>query len=286
MKKHSFSYVSYIHFAGIALWLIAAIFDFVYDSAAVGFMRLGGLVALSVGSFFQCFLLRGKEGLNADYFLFNFILVLKTAIALIMFFFTGAFGNIHSENAAHVARSVILSLCVLLLAVNFFTEKIYLRKKLAVYGENAAINTALPRIVSVALNGASFIYAVSLTVTILLYALACGLIGPLWLVFGTIIYSLFGVLTFTVLLGKGKLPSSIAFLLLAVAKFVIALVLYLILGFSLDASMESKAFAPAYIVFVYIDVVTVCMVFAVEVVAACFLFKAVFKRKVVRQTSL
>ncbi len=271
MKNNKIPVTTYLHLAGFALFIVTSVLGYVIEKSPASFALLGGYVIFLILSALQNGMIGGGEAQGAGNFGYNFALLVKSAIILCMFLIPGTFGNIHSDEAVDVARAVLLFACAVFVIVNYYAEKIRLMRAVSSFG-GAMLNSDMPPFIARTEQYFALVYTTLIIATIIVYALARGAIGPLWLICGAAVYAAFSVAGFSMLLGKNGLGRDVCFAAVSLLKFVIPFILYVIYGRHVDPSLESTVFLTAYRVLVYVDVAALCIGLAADIFAAYFAF--------------
>lgn len=233
---------------------------------------MAGFAVFALFSIIQVKILNKTQSIRETVFVFNLLLFIKTAVIFCMFLFRGAFGNIHYGDFVHIFHACLLFGCVLFLIANFYFEKICLINAVLKNGGRIMLKDSVPKFLMLALNCYPLIFSAFIFATVIIYILAEGVMGPLWLLLTFIVFSLLNAVGYVLLLGENKLLTDIFFVFVSLAKYAVAFSVFLVFVPSASVA-ETRVFYKAYTVFEYIDMCILSLGIATDAFAVFYIFR-------------
>ena len=271
-KNRKIPLMIYPCIVGFCLFLTSASVGCFVTQSGVSFIILAGFAVFVLLSFIQIKILDKMQSMRETVLVFNLLLFIKTAVIFCMFLFRGAFGNIHYGDFVHIFHTCLLFGCVLFIIANFYFEKICLINAVLKNGGRAMLKDSVPKFLRLALNCYPLIFSAFIFATVIIFILAEGVVGPLWLLSTFIVYSLLNAVGYVLLLGENKLLTVIFFVFVSLAKYAVAFSAFLV--FVPSASVgETRVFYKAYTVFEYIDLCLLSMSIIADAFAVFYIFR-------------
>ncbi len=271
-KNRKIPLMIYPCIVGFCLFLTSAIVGCFVTQSGVSFIILAGFAVFALFSLIQVKILNKTQSIRETVFVFNLLLFIKTAVIFCMFLFRGAFGNIHYGNFVHIFHTCLLFGCVLFLIANFYFEKICLINAVLKNGGRIMLKDSVPKFLTLAINFYPLLFSAFVFATIIIYILAEGVMGPVWLLSAFSVYSLLNAVGYVLLLGENKLLTDIFFVFVSLAKYAVAFSVFLVFVPSASVA-ETRVFYKAYTVFEYIDMCILSLGIATDAFAVFYIFR-------------